>query len=216
MLMDDVRGEIVLRRLCRKDILDSLHRSRSAPQRASSSGAIRPSPGRCAIKFSACRCGRRYLVCSSAGAAQPAGAAFDREIRPMDRHQPAPWLSHDVSGEALILAALVGILFENSSLRAKRIIGAIRRRRAWGFAVAKMGISAARGRFPARSPPLDQCERGQAVPQLPTTCPGSHQHLRHCRARAGGFHPMAGRRSGRLNVRRRPLVLALLIGRARC
>src|SRR5690348_5889882 len=113
MLMDDVRGEIVLRRLP-KDILDSLTPEQvGAIRRASGSAMPRRHPIDARFNFRLPLLGGGYLVLLIGKELRsPARRAFDRELRPMDRLSRAVVVV--LGGAALLLAALVGILFENS------------------------------------------------------------------------------------------------------
>jgi len=113
MLMDDVRGEIVLRRLP-KDILDSLTQEQiGAIRRASSSAHPRRHPVDARFNFRLPILGGVYLVLLIGKELRsPARRAFDREIRPMDRISRTVVVA--LGGAALLLAARVGILFENS------------------------------------------------------------------------------------------------------
>jgi hypothetical protein len=113
MLMDDVRGEIVLRRLP-KDILDSLTQEQIvAIRRASGSAQPRRHPIDARFNFRLPLLGGCYLVLLVGKELRsPARRAFDREVRPMDRISRA--IVVVLGGAALVLAALVGILFENS------------------------------------------------------------------------------------------------------
>ena len=113
MLMDDVRGEIVLRRLP-KDVLDSLTPEQvGAIRRASGSTAPRRHPVDARFNFNLPLLGSGYLVLLIGKELRsPARRAFDREIRPMDRISRTVVIM--LGGAVLILAALVGILLENS------------------------------------------------------------------------------------------------------
>lgn len=113
MLMDDVRGEIVLRRLP-KDILDSLSADQiGAIRRASGSAQPRRHPVDARFNFRLPLLGGVYLVLLIGKELRsPARRAFDREVRPMDRISRAVVVM--LGGAALLLAGLVGILFENS------------------------------------------------------------------------------------------------------
>ena len=113
MLMDDVRGEIVLRRLP-KDILDSLTADQiGAIRRASGSAQPRRHPIDARFNLRLPLLGGVYLVLLIGKELRsPARRAFDRQMRPMDRISRAVVIM--LGGAALILAALVGILFENS------------------------------------------------------------------------------------------------------
>jgi len=113
MLMDDVRGEIVLRRLP-KDILDSLTADQiGAIRRASGSTQPRRHPVDARFNFRLPLLGGVYLVLLIGKELRsPARRAFDREIRPMDRISRIVVVM--LGSAALLLAGLVGILFENS------------------------------------------------------------------------------------------------------
>jgi hypothetical protein len=113
MLMDDVRGEIVLRRLP-KDILDTLTPEQvGAIRRASSSAHPRRHPIDGRFSFRLPFLGKAYIVLLIGKELRsPARRAFDREIRPVDRISRAVIVV--LGSAALLLAGLVGILFENS------------------------------------------------------------------------------------------------------
>ncbi|HVZ00238.1 MAG TPA: hypothetical protein VHA35_12080 [Dongiaceae bacterium] len=113
MLMDDVRGEIVLRRLP-KDILDSLTPEQiGAIRRASGSTQPRRHPIDARFSLRVPFLGGVYMVLLVGKELRsPARRAFDRELRPMDRISRSIVVA--LGGAALLLAALVGILFENS------------------------------------------------------------------------------------------------------
>jgi len=113
MLMDDVRGEIVLRRLP-KDILDELTPDQiAAIRRASSAAHPRRHPVDARFSFRLPFLGNAYIVLLIGKELRsPARRVFDRELRPVDRISRAVVVV--LSGAALVLAALVGILFENS------------------------------------------------------------------------------------------------------
>ena len=113
MLMDDVRGEIVLRRLP-KDILDSLTPDQvGAIRRASSSTQARRHPIDARFNFRLPLLGGVYMVLLIGKELRsPARRAFDRELRSIDRISRAVLIM--LGGAAFLLAALVGILFENS------------------------------------------------------------------------------------------------------
>ena len=113
MLMDDVRGEIVLRRLP-KEILDSLSPDQTtAIRRATSSAQQRRHPVDARFNARLPLLGGFYLVLLIGKELRsPARRRADRELRPIDR------LSHGIvialTGSALILAGLLAILFENA------------------------------------------------------------------------------------------------------
>jgi len=113
MLMDDVRGEIVLRRLPR-DILDSLTPEQmDAIRRASGSAQPRRHPIDARFSFRLPFLGNAYMVLLIGKELRsPARRAFDREVRPVDRISRAVVVA--LGGAVVLLAALVGILFENS------------------------------------------------------------------------------------------------------
>jgi hypothetical protein len=113
MLMDDVRGEIVLRRLP-KQILDELTPDQvAAIRRASGSAHPRRHPIDARFSFRLPLLGRSYIVLLMGSELRsPARRAFDRELRPVDRISRVVLVV--LGGAALILAGLVGILFENS------------------------------------------------------------------------------------------------------
>jgi hypothetical protein len=113
MLMDDVRGEIVLRRLP-KDMLDQLTSEQvAAIRRASSAAHPRRHPVDARFNFRLPLLGGVYVVMLIGKELRsPARRAFDREIRPMDRVSRAVVVV--LGGATVLLAALVGILFENS------------------------------------------------------------------------------------------------------
>jgi hypothetical protein len=113
MLMDDVRGEIVLRRLP-KPVLDSLSPEQiAAIRRASGSAQPRRHPIDARYSFNVPVLGRCYIVLLIGKELRsPARRAFDREIRPTDR------ISRNVvialGSAALLVSILIGILFESS------------------------------------------------------------------------------------------------------
>ena len=113
MLMDDVRGEIVLRRLP-KDILDSLTTEQiGAIRRASGSAAPRRHPVDARFNLRLPLLGGLYMVLLIGKELRsPARQAFDHQVRPMDRVSRT--IVVVLGGAALVLAGLVGILFENS------------------------------------------------------------------------------------------------------
>jgi hypothetical protein len=113
MLMDDVRGELVLRRLP-KEVLDALTPDQvAAIRRASGSAQPRRHPIDARYSFRLPLLGHAYIVLLIGRELRsPARRAFDREIRPVDRISRAVIVV--LGGAALILAGLVGILFENS------------------------------------------------------------------------------------------------------
>jgi hypothetical protein len=113
MLMDDVRGEIVLRRLP-KDMLDELTADQvAAIRRASGSAMLRRHPVDARFNFRLPLLGGVYMVLLIGKELRsPSRRAFDREIRPIDRVSRAVVVM--LGGAALLLAGLVGILFENS------------------------------------------------------------------------------------------------------
>jgi hypothetical protein len=113
MLMDDVRGEIVLRRLP-KPVLDSLSPEQvGAIRRASGAAHPRRHPIDARFNFRLPLLGGVYLVLLVGKELRsPARRTFDRQLRPMDRISGVVVVV--LGGAALILAALVGILFENS------------------------------------------------------------------------------------------------------
>jgi hypothetical protein len=113
MLMDDVRGEIVLRRLP-KDVLDSLTPEQvAAIRRASSAAHPRRHPIDARFGFRLPFLGKAYMVLLVGKELRsPARRAFDREIRPVDRVSRVVIVV--LGGAALLLAGLVGFLFENS------------------------------------------------------------------------------------------------------
>jgi hypothetical protein len=113
MLMDDVRGEIVLRRLP-KDILDSLTPEQvGAIRRAGSAAHPRRHPIDARFGFRLPLLGKAYMVLLIGKEMRsPARRAFDREIRPVDRISGVVIVV--LGSAALLLAGLVGILFENS------------------------------------------------------------------------------------------------------
>mgnify|MGYP001553085975 CR=1 FL=1 len=115
MLMDDVRGEIVLRRLP-KPVLDSLTPEQvAAIRRASGSAQPRRHPIDARFNFRLPLLGGVYmLLLIGKELRSPARRAFDREIRPMDRASRVSVIV--LGGAVLILAALIGILFESSIL----------------------------------------------------------------------------------------------------
>ena len=113
MMMDDVRGEIVLRRLP-KDILDGLTSEQvGAIRRASGSAAPRRHPVDARFNFRLPLLGGLYIVLLIGKELRsPARRTFDYQVRPMDRVSRT--IVVVLGGAALVLAALVGILFENS------------------------------------------------------------------------------------------------------
>jgi hypothetical protein len=113
MLMDDVRGEIVLRRLP-KDILDSLTPEQTAAiRRAGGSAHPRRHPIDARFSFRLPFLGSAYMVLLVGKELRsPARRAFDREVRPGERLSRAVLVA--LGAAALLLAALVGILFQNT------------------------------------------------------------------------------------------------------
>jgi hypothetical protein len=113
MLMDDVRGEIVLRRLP-KPILDSLSPEQiGAIRRASGAAQPRRHPVDARFNFRLPLLGGVYMVLLIGKELRsPARRAFDHDLRPVDRIGRGVIIV--LGGAALLLAALVGILFENS------------------------------------------------------------------------------------------------------
>ncbi len=113
MLMDDVRGEIVLRRLP-KLVLDQLTEEQvAAIKRASAAANPRRHPIDARFNFRLPLLGGVYCVLLIGKELRSSERrAFDREIRPMDRISRTVVVM--LGGAALVLAALVGILFENS------------------------------------------------------------------------------------------------------
>jgi hypothetical protein len=113
MLMDDVRGEIVLRRLP-KPILDSFTPEQiGAIRRASGSTQPRRHPIDARFNARLPLLGGVYMVLLIGKELRsPARRAFDRDLRPMDRVSRTVVVV--LGAAALLLAALVGILFENS------------------------------------------------------------------------------------------------------
>jgi hypothetical protein len=113
MMMDDVRGELVLRRLP-PDILQSLTTEQVAAIRnASSSARARRHPIDARFGLRLPLLGRSYLVVLvGKDMRNPVRRATDRHLRPTDR------LSHFVLAllgvSAFVLAALIGILVQNA------------------------------------------------------------------------------------------------------
>ena len=115
MMMDDVRGELVLRRLP-PDILQSLTGEQLAAIRnAASSARARRHPIDARFGMRLPLLGRSYLVLLiGKDMRSPKRRAADRQLRPNDR------LSHFVLAllgvSAFGLAALIGVLVQNAFL----------------------------------------------------------------------------------------------------
>jgi hypothetical protein len=115
MMMDDVRGEVVLRRLP-PDILHSLSSDQVAAIRnAASSARARRHPIDARFGMRLPLLGRSYLVLLiGKDMRSPKRRAADRQLRPADR------VSHLVLAllgvSAFALAALIGVLVQNAFL----------------------------------------------------------------------------------------------------
>ncbi|MDQ7248847.1 hypothetical protein [Dongia sedimenti] len=115
MMMDDVRGEVVLRRLP-PDILHSLSTEQVAAIRnAASSARARRHPIDARFGMRLPLLGRSYLVLLvGKDMRSPKRLAADNQLRPTDR------LSHFVLAllgvSAFALAALIGIVIQNALL----------------------------------------------------------------------------------------------------
>ncbi|GAB2179729.1 hypothetical protein [Dongia sp. agr-C8] len=115
MLMDDVRGEVVLRRLP-PDILHSLSTEQVAAIRnAASSARARRHPIDARFGMRLPLLGRSYLVLLvGKDLRSPKRVAADRQLRPTDR------LSHLLLAlfgiSAFALAALIGVVVQNAFL----------------------------------------------------------------------------------------------------
>ena len=113
MMMDDVRGELVLRRLP-PDILHSLTTEQVAAIRnAASSARARRHPIDARFGLRLPLLGRSYLVLLvGKDMRSPRRRAADRQLHPTDR------MSHFVlallGASAFVLAALIGILVQNA------------------------------------------------------------------------------------------------------
>jgi hypothetical protein len=112
MMMDDVRGEVVLRRLP-PDILQSLSSEQvTAIRNAASSARARRHPIDARFGLRLPLLGQSYLVLLiGKDMRSPKRRAADRQLHPTDR------LSLTVLGllgvSAFVLAALIGVLFQN-------------------------------------------------------------------------------------------------------
>ena len=115
MMMDDVRGELVLRRMS-PDILQSLTTEQVAAIRnAASSARARRHPIDARFGLRLPLLGRSYLVVLvGRDMRSPRRLVADRQLRPTDR------VSHFVLAllgvSAFLLAALIGILAQNAIL----------------------------------------------------------------------------------------------------
>jgi hypothetical protein len=115
MMMDDVRGEVVLRRLP-PDVLHSLTSEQvSAIRNAASSARARRHPIDARFGLRLPLLGRSYLVLLvGKDMRSPKRTAADRQLRPTDR------LSHFVLAllgvSAFALAALIGVVVQNALL----------------------------------------------------------------------------------------------------
>ena len=115
MMMDDVRGEVVLRRLP-PDVLHSLTSEQvSAIRNAASSARARRHPIDARFGMRLPLLGRSYLVLLvGKDMRSPKRRAADRQLRPTDR------LSHFVLAllgvSAFALAALIGVVVQNALL----------------------------------------------------------------------------------------------------
>jgi hypothetical protein len=115
MMMDDVRGEVVLRRLP-PDVLHSLTTEQLAASRnAASSARARRHPIDARFGMRLPLLGRSYLVLLvGKDMRSPKRIAADRQLRPTDR------VSHLVLGllgvSAFVLAALIGVVVQNAFL----------------------------------------------------------------------------------------------------
>jgi len=113
MMMDDVRGEVVLRRLP-PDILQSLSGEQlSAIRHAASSARARRHPIDARFGLRLPLLGHSYLVVLvGKDMRSPKRRAADRQLRPTDR------MSHFVLAllgvSAFVVAALIGVLFQNA------------------------------------------------------------------------------------------------------
>ena len=115
MLMDDVRGEVVLRRLP-PDILHSLSTEQVAAIRnAASSARARRHPIDARFGVRLPLLGRSYLVLLvGKDMRSPKRVAADRQLHPTDRMSQLLLLLFGVS--AFALAALIGIVVQNAFL----------------------------------------------------------------------------------------------------
>lgn len=113
MMMDDVRGELVLRRLP-PDILHSLTTEQlSAIRNAASSAKARRHPIDARFGMRLPLLGRSYLVLLvGKDMRSPTRRAADRQLRPTDRVSTLVLSLLGVS--AFVLAALIGILVQNA------------------------------------------------------------------------------------------------------
>jgi hypothetical protein len=113
MLMDDVRGEIVLRRLP-KEILDTLSPDQTlAIRRATSSAQARRHPVDARFNLHLPLLGGLYLVLLVGKELRsPSRRRADRVLRPTDRLSRL--IVAMLGASALILAAFLGILIENA------------------------------------------------------------------------------------------------------
>lgn len=113
MLMDEVRGEIVLRRLPR-DVREALTPDQvSAIRRASSSTRPRRHPIDLRLNLRLPVLGRCYLVLLVGKELRsPERRAADRELKPLDYISQGLVMLFGTT--IIILAALLGMLFENS------------------------------------------------------------------------------------------------------
>jgi len=113
MMMDDVRGELVLRRLP-PDIVESLTQDQiTAIRQASSSARARRHPIDARFGMRVPLLGRSYLVVLvGKDMRSPVRRAADQKLRPTDH------LSHVVllmlGASALLLATLIGFLIQNA------------------------------------------------------------------------------------------------------
>ena len=115
MMMDDVRGEVVLRRLP-PDILHSLTREQvTAIRNAASSARARRHPIDARFGMRLPLLGRSYLVLLiGKDMRSPKRRAADRKLRPDDRTGHLVLAMLGVS--AFVLAAMIGILVQNAFL----------------------------------------------------------------------------------------------------
>jgi hypothetical protein len=113
MMMDDVRGELVLRRLP-PDILHSLTTEQvKAIRNAASSARARRHPIDARFGMRLPLLGRSYLVLLvGKDMRSPKRRAADRQLRPTDRVSTLVLSLLGVS--AFVLAALIGILVQNA------------------------------------------------------------------------------------------------------
>lgn len=115
MMMDDVRGELVLRRLP-PEILHSLTAEQiSAIRHAASSARARRHPIDARFGLRLPLLGRSYLVLLvGKDMRSPKRLAADRQLRPTDRVSHAVLAMLGVS--AFVVAALIGVLVQNALL----------------------------------------------------------------------------------------------------